>query len=55
LSSIDSLGDSVARAKAAKVSMIRFTHKIYTEVSTFSPKIAAPIKTIAIATTLTVI
>jgi hypothetical protein len=45
----------VARAKAAKVSMIRLTQRIYTEVITFSPKMAAPMKTIAIATTFTVI
>lgn len=44
----------MARARAAKVSIIKLTHRICTDVKTFSPKMAAPIKTIAIATTFTV-
>ena len=49
-----SLGGSVARARAAKVSMIRLTHNIYTDVNGESPLVTPPMNTINIATTLTV-
>jgi hypothetical protein len=49
-----SLGGSVARAKAAQVSMIRLTQSIWTDVNTVSPPVTPPKKTMNIATTLTV-
>jgi hypothetical protein len=47
-------GGSVARASAANVSIIRFTQSIYTALRGDSFKITEPIKTINIATILTV-
>ena len=47
-------GGSVARASAANVSIIRFTQSIQTAFRGDSFKITEPIKTINIATTLTV-
>ena len=47
-------GGSVANAKAAKVSIIRLTQSICTEVSGGSAKITLPAKTMNRATTLTV-
>ena len=44
----------MASAKAAKVSMIRFTHSIWTGVKGDSFRITAPKKAMKIATTLTV-
>lgn len=55
LSSKASLGGSVARAKAAKVSIIKFTQSICTAVRGGSSKIIAPAKTINNATRFTVI
>jgi hypothetical protein len=49
-----SLGGSVANARAAKVSIIRFTHNIYTDVNGDSPKTTPPKNTMNIATILTV-
>ena len=43
----------MARAKAAKVSIIRLTHSIWTAFKGLSLSKTEPIKTIAIATTLT--
>lgn len=50
----ESEGGSVARAKAAKVSIIKLTHSIWTDVKGVSVKTTAPKKTINIATILTV-
>ena len=47
-------GGSVANARAAKVSIIRLTQSICTEVSGGSAKITLPAKTMNRATTLTV-
>jgi len=47
-------GGSVARAKAAKVSMIKLTHNICTEVNGVSEIATPPTKTMNIATILTV-
>lgn len=49
-----SLGGSVARARAAKVSMMRLSQSIYTEVRGGSSKITDPKKTMIKAATLTV-
>jgi hypothetical protein len=49
-----SLGGSVANARAAKVSMIRLTQSIYTDVRGESPSTTEPRNTRNIATTLTV-
>lgn len=54
LSMIDSWGGSVARAREAKVSMIRLTQSICTAFNGVSSKIIDPEKTMNIATTLTV-
>lgn len=43
------LGGSVARAKAAKVSIIRFNHKSYTADNGDSERIHEPIATVSIA------
>jgi len=47
-------GGSVASANAAKVSIIKFTHNICTEVRGGSAKITLPANTIKSATTFTV-
>ncbi len=52
--SSSSVGGSVARARAAKVSMIKFTQSIYTDVKGESPSTTPPMKAINIATTFTV-
>lgn len=49
-----SLGGSVARAKAAKVSMIKLTQSIWTEVRGVSEMATPPMKTMNMATMLTV-
>lgn len=54
LSKISSGGASVARARAAKVSMIRLTQSIWTAFKGVSVVTTAPKNTINIATTLTV-
>ena len=54
LSKIVASGGSVARAKAARVSIMRLTHNIWTAVSGESLSIKEPKKTMNIATTLTV-
>jgi len=54
LAKIDSSGGSVARARAARVSMIRLTHNIWTAVNGESLSITDPKNTINIATMLTV-
>jgi len=50
---ISTLGGSVAKASAPKVSMTRFTQSICTALSGESLKMHDPKKTIAIAVTLT--
>lgn len=55
LSSSSGDGGSVARASAAKVSMIKLTHSIYTAVKGVSVKMIAPENTINRATRFTVI
>ena len=54
LNNISLIGGSVARASAAKVSIIRFTHSIYTAFNGDSFKITEPRNTMNIATTFTV-
>jgi hypothetical protein len=54
LSKIFTSGGSVAKARAARVSMIRFTHNIWTAVKGESLSMTEPKKTMNIATTLTV-
>ena len=51
----ESLGGSVAKASAAKVSMIKLTQSIWTAVSGGSVKMSEPEKTMKSATRLTVI
>ena len=51
---ISGLGGSVAKARAAKVSIIKLTHSIYIEFIGESPKKMPPTKAINIATILTV-
>lgn len=54
LNNISFTGGSVARASAAKVSMIRFTQSIYTAFRGDSFKMTDPRKTMNIATIFTV-
>lgn len=54
LSKISSGGASVARARAAKVSIIRLTQSIWTALRGVSVVTTAPKNTMNIATTLTV-
>jgi len=54
LARIPSSGGSEARARAAKVSIIRFTQSIYTAVNGGSFKMKEPKNTINIATMFTV-
>lgn len=54
LSRIVASGGSVAKARAARVSMIRLTQSIWTAVNGESLSITDPKKTINMATTLTV-
>lgn len=51
---MSSVGGSVAKAKAANVSIIKFTHSIYIDVNGLSPNAIPPIKTINKATIFTV-